>query len=481
MRLLPLAALALVVLAGAGGLSAGGSLGEPRELGGAYPARARPNGTVRTFEVTAAPTEVTFADGRRLHVWAYNGTVPGPTLRVRLGETVRVRFTNHLPQPTTIHWHGVRVPNAMDGVPGVTQPAIQPGETFTYEFTPKDAGTFWFHPHLRSSEQIERGLFGVLVVDDPVPRPYAREVVWVLDDWLLGSDGEIFPQFNTPHDLMHDGRWGNVVTVNGSTTERLDAAPGERLRLRLVNVANGRVFQLGLGGLDARVIAVDGLYTARPLDPAAFEIAPGNRLDLDVTIPPDAAGRRYTVVNRFRSSDTPLATVAVAGPPVATPGFAPPSAARVPAWNDRADVTPRITFRLNARAGGPFGIAWTINGVAFDHDAAMGAMAHGPEHDGAEHDRMAAADPLSLGVWSKLRFVNESYRLHPMHVHGLFFKLLARNGVPVDEPFFRDTVLLHAQETVDVGTVPLDAGRWMVHCHILEHAESGMMTLIDVR
>ncbi|HEY2387354.1 MAG TPA: multicopper oxidase family protein [Candidatus Binatia bacterium] len=475
MRLLPPAALGLVVLAGVTALSAGGAP-DARDLAGAYSVRARPNGTVRAFDVTAAPADVTFPDGRRLHVWAYNGTVPGPTLRVRLGDTVRVRFTNHLPQPTTIHWHGVRVPNAMDGVPGVTQPAIQPGETFTYEFTPKDAGTFWFHPHLRSSEQIERGLFGVLVVEDAAPRPYSREVVWVLDDWLLGRDGEIFPQFNTRHDLMHDGRWGNVITVNGSTSERLDVAPGERVRLRLVNVANGRVFQLGLGGLDARVIAVDGLYTARPLDPGAFEIAPGNRLDLDVTIPPDAAGRRYTVVNRFRSPDTPLVSVAVAGPRVTTPRFAPPAAA-VPAWADRAAVAPRLTLRLNARAGGPFGIAWTINDVAFDHDAAMGAMDHGA----AEHDGMTAADRLPLGTWSRLRFVNESYRLHPMHIHGLFFKLLARNGVPVDEPFFRDTVLVHAQETVDVGTVPLDPGRWMVHCHILEHAESGMMTLVDVR
>jgi len=126
-RFLPLAALSLVVLTGAGAISSGGVPDEPRELGGAYPASARPNGTVRTFDVTAAPAEVTFADGRRLHVWAYNGTVPGPTLRVRLGDTVRVRFTNHLPQPTTVHCHGVRVPNAMDGVPGVTQPAIEPG------------------------------------------------------------------------------------------------------------------------------------------------------------------------------------------------------------------------------------------------------------------------------------------------------------------------------------------------------------------
>jgi FtsP/CotA-like multicopper oxidase with cupredoxin domain len=142
MRLASVGALAVVVLAAGSLLGRGERSPELREFAGAYPALARPSGVVRTFDLVAAPAEGTFGDGRRLRVWAYNGTVPGPTLRVRLGETVRVRFTNHLPQATTIHWHGVRVPNAMDGVPGVTQPAIQPGESFVYEFTPKDAGTF---------------------------------------------------------------------------------------------------------------------------------------------------------------------------------------------------------------------------------------------------------------------------------------------------------------------------------------------------
>ncbi len=465
MRLPHAAAIALIAAAAVSVVVARAPDARLREFRGAYPETARPNGIVRERALTAAPADVTFPDGRRLAVWAYDGRVPGPTLRVRLGDAVRVRFTNRLPQPTTIHWHGVRVPNAMDGVPGVTQPPIAPGETFVYEFTPKDAGTFWFHPHLRSSEQIERGLFGVLIVEDAHPRPYSRDVVWVLDDWLL-DHGEIFPEFNTRHDLIHDGRWGNVITVNGSTAERLDVAPGDRIRLRLLNVANGRVFRPDLGGLPARVIAVDGLYAARPVDPAGFELAPGNRLDLDVTIPSDAAGRSWAIVDRFTRRDIPLATVVAAGAPVATPQFASPAAAHVPAWRDTADVAPRTEMRLNNRVGGPFGIEWTINDAAFDH-----------AHAGAAH----AAFPLPRGAWSKIRFVNESYRLHPMHIHGLFFKLLARNGVAVDEPFFRDTVLVHAQETVDVGTVPLDPGLWMAHCHILEHAESGMMTLVDVR
>lgn len=438
-----------------------------REFDGSYPDAVPAPGPVREFALRAAPIELPLLDDRPLAVWAYNGSVPGPALRVRLGERVRVTFTNALPEPTTIHWHGVRVPNAMDGVPGVTQPPIPPGGSFVYEFTPKDAGTFWFHPHLRSSEQIERGLYGTLVVDDADAPAWSRDVVWVLDDWLVTPEGTIYPQFNTRHDLAHDGRWGNVVTVNGHREASLVVRPGERLRLRLVNVANGRVFAPDLGGLDARVIAVDGLYAARPLDPRGFELAPGNRLDLDVTIPPSARGSRFPIIDRFTRQPFPLATIVVADEgPVETPTFPSPAAAHIPSWRDGMARPLRADFRLNAQQGGPFGIQWMINGMPFAHEM---------------HTAPPVPTLLPLGAWSRLRFTNESYRLHPMHIHGLFFKVLARNGTPVDEQHWRDTVLLHAQETVDVGAVPLDPGQWMLHCHILEHAESGMMTLVEVR
>lgn len=439
---------------------------EVGEFAGSYPRHASPNGTVREVQLVAAPSTVTLFDGRSFDVWAYNGQVPGPTLRVHLGDTVRISFTNKLAQATTIHWHGVRVPNAMDGVPGVTQPPIAPGDTFLYEFTPKDAGTFWFHPHLRSSEQVERGLFGALIVEDATPPPYSRDELWVVDDWLLTPEGTLNNQFNTRHDLAHDGRWGNMVTVNGQRTPRLEVRPGERLRLRLLNVANGRVFAPDFSALDAKVIAVDGLYAGRPLSPAGFELAPGNRLDLDITIPSGARGQAFTVFDRFTRQAIALAEIAVEGEPVSTPRFESPARAHIPAWQRPEEPTPlRAEFRLNSRSGGPFGIQWTINDAAMDHTT------HAlPEH--RQH--------LPIGQFSRLRFVNDSFRLHPMHIHGLFFKVLARNGAPVDEPHFRDTTLVHPKETVDIGTVPEDPGLWMLHCHILEHAESGMMTVVDV-
>jgi len=436
-----------------------------REFHEAYPKEAPEGGSERAFELRAAPATVGQFDGRRLDVWAYEGRVPGPVLRVRLGESVRVTLTNDLPQPTTIHWHGVRVPNAMDGVPGVTQPAIPPGGSFVYRFTPKDAGTFWFHPHHRGSEQVERGLYGVLVVEDREPLPWSRDVVWILDDWLLTPEGQIDPRFNTRHDLAHDGRWGNVMTVNGSSDETLEVRAGERIRLRLVNTANGRVFAPDFSELDAKVIAVDGMYAARPLPAAGWELAPGNRLDLDVTIQPGERGRTIRIVDRFTRRPFPLATVRVLDETVPTPGFASPANPRVPRWADGLRASVAAEYRLNARAGGEHGIEWMINERAW------------PGHD---QSPVGPFDRLEPGRWQRVRFVNESFRLHPMHVHGQFFKVIARNGAPVDEPFFRDTVLLKRQETVDVGLVPLDWGTWMLHCHIQEHAEAGMMTLIEV-
>lgn len=431
-----------------------------RELKHAYPAEAPLRSATRTYELTAAPTTVPQIDGRMLDVWAYNGSVPGPVLRVRLGEEVEVRLRNDLPQPTTIHWHGVRVPNAMDGVPGVTQEPIPPGGEFTYRFVPKDAGTFWFHPHVRGAEQVERGLYGVLIVDDRESLPYNRDEVWVLDDWRLGQDGQLDPRFVTRHDLAHDGRWGQVVTVNGAAGPDISVRPGERIRLRLVNTSNGRVYRPDLGRLQARVIAVDGMYTASPLPPANFDLAPGNRLDLDITVPRDAGGRTFEIVDRFTRQPFTLASLQVNGEPVKTPDFVSPSNPNIPRWVAAVEREVDVTYVLNAQRGGEHGIQWTINGRPWG------------EHEVTE---------LVAGKWKRVRFQNDSYRLHPMHIHGQFFKVIARNGVAVEEPYFRDTVLLRGQESIDVGIVPVDWGRWMMHCHILEHAEAGMMTEIHVK
>lgn len=435
------------------------------EFSGAYAAQVTPTGVVRDFEIVAAPTTLPLVDGKQLEVWAYNGQVPGPTLRIKLGETLRVRFTNKLPQPTTIHWHGVRVPNAMDGVPNVTQPPVEPGGTFVYEFTPKDAGMFWFHPHLRSSEQVERGLYGVLIVEDRQPPPYTREVVWVLDDWLLDATGKIYDKFNTRHDLAMDGRWGNAITINGRTQTILKVQPGERIRLRMLNSANGRVFRPDFGDLDATIVAVDGLYLREPIPVATFEMTPGNRLDIDIAFDRSTASPPELWDRFYPQRPNKLATFAIDGDVVATPQFASPAAAHVPHWLDGLSIPVTHSYQLDARRGGPYGIEWTIDGIAMDSD----------------HHHHDPTVTLKQGAFAHLQFVNHSARIHPIHLHGTFFRLLARNGQPVDEPFFRDVVLVHARETIDIGLVPSELGTWMMHCHILEHAEAGMMTTFAVR
>ena len=431
------------------------------EFEGSYPLEAPPSTGVKDWSITAAPTEVEIFDGRTMQVWSYNGQVPGPTLRLTLGQTVRVRLKNELPMPTTIHWHGVRVPNDMDGVPEVTQPPVQPGETFVYEFTPKDAGTFWFHPHVRSMEQVERGLYGLLIVEDAEPLPYSREVVWVLDDWRLTGDGtQIDPNFATRSDLAHDGRWGNVIAINGRLNPTVDVRPGERIRLRMLNSANGRVFVPDLWRLDAKLIAVDGMFFARPYNPRRFELAPGNRLDFDITFKPEDAGRVIPVFDRWARKPNKLAVIRVLDEVVPTPDFPVPTASRVPHWAGAETLDPTLEYVLNARTGGPMGVQWTLNDIAY-----------------SPHNRR---DTLYYDEWAKIRFTNLSSRIHPMHMHGVFFKLLSRNGRPMDERFWRDTVLTHPRETVEIGLIPWDEGAWMLHCHILEHAAAGMMTIVEV-
>jgi FtsP/CotA-like multicopper oxidase with cupredoxin domain len=393
-------------------------------------------------------------------VWQYNAQTPGPILRAKQGTTLIVEFTNKLKQPTSIHWHGLRIENAMDGVPGVTQPAIEPGDSFTYRLQLNEAGTYWYHPHFNSSEQLERGLKGVLIVEEPEVMPWSREMIWLLDDWRLQKNGTIYPHFNTGHDLMHDGRWGNAPTINGLFRPKFQAVPGERIRLRLINSANARVFAPALNELSADVIAIDGKSVTRIFSYERFNMAPGNRVDLDITIPADAAGKTYVIEDTFTREKFPLAYIEVqTAPAVATPEFSSPTA---------EDFIPAETFKkteigktwdLNAFRGGKFGIGWGMNQQLW------------PESDKAD---------FQIGKPKKIAFNNSSSRLHPMHIHGVFFRVLERNGEPAVEPFTRDTVLVGPRESVIIGLVPEHPGIWATHCHILEHAEAGMMTTIEV-
>ncbi len=393
-------------------------------------------------------------------VWTYNGGIPGPVIRSKEGSLLVIDVVNKLKEPTSVHWHGLRIDNAMDGVPGVTQDPIKPGETFRYKLDLKEPGTYWYHPHFNSGEQLERGMKGVLVIEEKDPKPWSQDIVWLLDDWRFQNDGKIYPHFNIHPDLMHDGRWGNAVTVNGRVKPEISTLPGQRIRLRLINGANARIFAHTMEGLSPVVIAVDGRPVSSFFEYKNFYLSPGNRVDLDITIPKDAAGKTYLLEDTFTRTKMVLAKIVVKNAaPVPTPSFDPDTASDFIPETLFETVSVSKQWDLDLIRGGKFGIGWSLNQRLW------------PDADKAEFE---------IGKPVKIQFTNNSTRLHPMHLHGVFFRVLAANGNMKVEPFTRDTVLVGPRQTIVVGFVPEHDGIWLTHCHIQAHAESGMMTTIKV-
>ena len=391
-------------------------------------------------------------------VWNYNDQIPGPIIKAKAGTLLTVDVENQLTEPTSVHWHGLRIDNAMDGVPGVTQDPIAPGSRFTYRLNLEEAGSYWYHPHFNAGEQLERGLKGVLIVEERDKLPFSQDVAWLIDDWRFQRDGHIFPHFNTHRDLMHDGRWGNAITVNGQVRPEVLVSPGDRIRLRIINGANARIFSQTLDGLPAKVIAVDGRPVSKFFTFQRFILSPGNRVDLDITIPAEASGKRFFLKDHFTQQPHILGVIKVENDkPHAPPEFEPPIASDfIPAHLfEKMEVSK--TWDLSAVRGGKYGIGWTMNQRLW------------PDADKAD---------FKMGKPVKIRFTNSSSRLHPMHIHGAFFRVLEVNGQPAVEPFTRDTVLVGPRETVVIGLIPEHEGIWLTHCHIQSHADSGMMTTV---
>jgi len=437
--------------------------------------------------LTAAPHEVKLIgpDDPATAVWAYNAAVPGSVLRARQGDTLRVEFSNGLDEATTVHWHGLRIPNAMDGVPFLTQDPIEPGQRFAYEFPLQDAGTFWYHPHLNTSIQVGRGLAGALIVDELDPPAVDRDVVWVLDDWRLQKDATFAP-FGALHDAAHAGRFGNVATINGGDLDPFEVTAGERLRLRLINAANARIFGLSSKGHDPWLIAVDGHpVKPRKLNNGRAIVAPGMRLDLiiDMTGKPgdsfdviDGAYQRQTYrIARIAYHDTsPLRhdlppPIALPSNPVAVPDINSGVDHEMVFQGGAMGGLQSATFKGEAKSLrdlAAMGMVWAVNGEV------LPAMEEGD-----------VGDPmldLKLGHSYRLRWTNDTAFDHPIHLHGHSFHVLARGGVPVKEPQIQDTVLIAPKETVDVAFVADNPGDWALHCHVLEHASAGMMGYVRV-
>jgi len=430
------------------------------------------------LEVAAGTFPLVGDEGPPTAVWSYNGQVPGPLIRARQGERLQVEVENQLAEPTTVHWHGLRIPVAMDGVPWLSQPPIAPGERFTYSFDLTDAGTFWYHPHIDSSQQLGRGLKGVLIVDEAQPPEVDRELLWVLDDWRLDRDAQVAP-FGAMMDASHAGRLGNVVVVNASLAVDQPVRAGERLRLRLANVANARTFAPRLGPtVRAWLMALDGHPVAPQPVAGPILLGAGMRADLilDMTGTPgavdpviDEAYRQqpYELMRFIYGDDAPLRTEPGEAPaPLAANPVAEPDLAR--AEHHRVVLEGGAMGGMaGAQMGGQFrsmrdlaqaGKLWAINGTV-------------PE------DVLTAPPLLRLraGTSHLIELVNRTAFDHPIHLHGHSFRVLGGEHPPL-----RDTVLLRPEQTVEIALVADNPGSWMFHCHVLEHMDAGMMAVVEV-
>ncbi len=413
----------------------------------------------------------------RTEFWGYAGTVPGPELRLLQGERFRRRLENALPQPTSIHWHGIHVDNAMDGVVGLTQAAVGPGESFDYDFTVPDAGTYWYHSHNRSFEQVARGLYGAMIVEEPDPIDIDREEVLILDDWLIDPEtAQLDPNFGAPHELSHAGRIGNYITTNATNNLAFDVARHERLRLRIINAANARIFQLRLDGLDGWIVAQDGMPLALPRPvPESFLLGPAQRVDLIVDVTADVGGSAHIVqIDRQEAFSQVAFEVRneATRSKRAAPAPLPPNTVAIA---DLGSARP-LTLRMEGGAMGGMQSAM-MNGEAQSMQELVRAgqfWAFNGSVGGIETPPIAE---LSRGESVRLKIINDTAFPHAMHLHGMHFHEIASDGSFGD---YRDTTLLMRGETREIAFVADNPGDWLLHCHMLSHAASGMTTWVRI-
>lgn len=447
---------------------------------------------IKTFHLRARKSSVALVPDAavKTNAWCFDGTVPGPEIRVRQGERLRVTVDNALDEETTVHWHGIRVPNSMDGVPHLTQPPIAPGASFTYEFDTMDAGTFWYHPHQRSFEQVGRGLYGPLIVEEPAPIRVDRDLTWVLDDWRLTKDGQISDDFGNLHDMSHNGRIGNTVTINGKVPETFSVRRGERIRLRLINAANARIFGIDFDAHKPVIVAIDGQPVAPHIpEDNLLVLGPAMRIDVVIDMVGDVS-QRYTLTDPFyRGLRYRLVDLVYTDTPLRD---------RIPDWDMQLPANPLAEPDLNDaerhevtfNGGMMGGMVMQEMGGSMGHElmGAMGSM-RGMVHSGkvwfvngiaAEGHIMDPMLTLTYGRSHIISMANATAWHHPIHFHGHSFRVLSRNGNPTAHKEWQDTVLMAPKERIEIAFVADNPGDWMFHCHILEHQAAGMMGVIRV-
>lgn len=420
--------------------------------------------------------------GHRLPMWTLSDETWLPIVRLQLGDTLETVFENRLPREgehSSIHWHGIRLENDQDGVPYLTQPPVEPGGAFRYRFAPPDTGTFFFHTHCNTPEQLGRGLMGILIIEGDAIEPFAADEVVLLRDWRIDLDKGGFSSFTTSRGASRAGTYGNVRSANGAAQSALNLPSSSDCRLRIINADPTRVMEIALEGADAAVVAIDGI--AVPPSPfTSWVLAPAVRIDLAVRAPGE--GGAAHLVDRRGDEPLRLARLIGVGPPREAAPFDPRPlrAGRIP----EPDVAAARHLAFNFAAGAPTapvgdsGLGpflgpicsssddfWTINGAAWP---------------GRDHARIPP--PLAIlerGRSYRFTLANKSKIVHPIHIHGHHFKVLRsdQRSLPVHHA---DTVLLLPEETLDVAFVADNPGDWMFHCHVIEHQETGMMAYLRV-
>lgn len=416
---------------------------------------------VESFTLTAEPRTI---EGQQ--AWTFNGTVPGPELHVIQGDRLRVTLVNHLPAATTIHWHGVPgLPNAEDGVAGITQQAVPPGHSMVYEFVAREPGTYWYHSHQDTGTQLSKGLFGALVVEPRGGQAEKRDYTVVL----------------------HSTVGGGAVAMNGSTGDtRLAARPGDTVRLRLVNAVvpgmDGTPEAPVLLGAPYRVVALDGRDLTGPgtLGPERLLLGMGQRADLVFTMPASGAVR---LVDTEQQGATTAVQRALTPRPTALAATVAVGDGQAPASGDPAslpvfDATTYGTPAPDPVAAGPFDATYPIvlNEQPGFRDGTV-QLVHTINGSSSPN-----VPPITVreGEVVRLHIVNETGEYHPMHLHGHTLSVLARNGAQVQgSPVHLDTVLVGPHQTWDVAFAADNPGIWMFHCHVLLHASMGMMMTVN--
>ena len=381
----------------------------------------------------------------------FNGSMPGPEFRVRRGQRVSIEVENGLEEGTAVHWHGIRLDNQMDGVPMLTQELIDPSDTKTYSFVPPDEGTYWYHSHYISYEQVARGMMGALIVEDETPPDVDHDITVLLADWQLLEDGSLTDEFADMHSVAHEGYMGNFARAFLSKGQ---VQTGDRVRFRLINGATNRVFPIAITGVNGAIVALDGMALAEPRAMTEFTLAPAQRADLIVDIAGPVGINMPTRQGPYRLADLDVLgsnTARQPGPIAALSSHALP----VP-----SEPTQHLTLTMMGGAmGGRHGgdNIWSFNNVSDLQAAPFGSF--------------------ERGETVRITFVNDTSFPHGIHLHGHHFYEVDQNGTLGD---LRDTSLVNAGESRDVLCVFDNPGRWLLHCHMLSHAAGGMRTWVNV-